>query len=516
MNDQVRQADISRKSGIFFATLIVAIGGIIYEMIIGTTASYLLGNSVLNFSLAIGFFLTGMGIGSYLSGFIGDKFERNFVLVEVALGVFGGFSVLILFTVFAYTEFFYLVFILLVIGIGALIGTEIPLLLGILKNTNREEMLKLTTRILSIDYFGALIASLAFPLILLPQIGLLNTAFVVGLINLGVALLMLVSFENEIKSKFVVGAVLVFGAVLLVTGIVAGGAIDNFISRALYQDEVIYSAQSEYQAIVMTKFNNDVRLFLNGNIQFSSVDEYRYHEPLVQVPLAYSQTEVADVLVLGGGDGLVARELLRSNPDVEITLVDLDPAVTELATTHNLLIELNQASLSDDRVEVINQDAFNFLQQTENLYQLIIIDLPDPNEESLAKLYTREFYALARRRITPAGIMITQATSPYFTNQTFWTVEHTVADQFEHTLPFHTQVPSFGDWGFVMASDIQLELQDDFEFNSENRFIQNIETIESLQFFDADSDYPDEQLQISTLLDPQILYKYDEEVRMWQ
>lgn len=505
---------MNRKTGIFFSALIVAIGGIIYEMIIGTTASYLLGNGVLHFSLTIGIFLAGMGIGSYLSSYISSKPEQNFILIEILLGLFGGSSVSILFATFAYTELFYLVFTALIGGIGILIGTEIPMFLAILKDRSGKEMRELTAKILSIDYLGALIASIAFPMILLPQFGLLRTSFLVGIINLLVGGLMLVSFSEVVRKKLLT-LLLVLSFAVLISGFLKYGMLTDWFNKGLYQDEVIYNEQSTYQSIVVTKFNTDLRLYLDGNIQFSATDEYRYHEPLVHVPISYSDSIPTTILILGGGDGLVARELLKYEEIENITLVDLDPSVTDLAQTFKPLVDININSLNNEKVNVINQDAFNHLQNTPELYDLIIVDLPDPNNESLAKLYSIEFYSLISRHLNTNGLMVTQAISPYYTNKTFWNINTSLGEVFEFTYPYHNQVPSFGDWGFIMASNNELTFMENMSFPEENNLINNEESVTNLFYFDSDLSEPTTGGEISTLFDPKILYSY-EQIRLWQ
>lgn len=505
---------MDRKAGIFFSALIVAIGGIIYEIIIATTASYLIGNGVLHFSLSTGIFLAGMGIGSFLSPYISKNPEQNFVIIELLLGLFGGFSVSFLFAAFAFTELFYLVFVLLTCGIGILIGTEIPLFLAILDDRSGKKMRELTARILSVDYLGSLIASIIFPLILLPQLGLLRTSFLVGLTNLLVGVLILFSF-SEITKKYKLALLLFFSAVLLVVGLSQHTKLTTFFNKGLYQDEVIFNKQSEYQTIVVTKFREDLRLYLDGNIQFSSIDEYRYHEALVHIPIAHCVITPKKVLILGGGDGLALREILKYEHIQAVVLVDLDKEVTNLASNFKPIVELNERSMYSHKLEIINQDAFNYLLENADLFDLIIIDLPDPNNEALAKLYSIEFYSLVRRHLSHSGIMVTQATSPYYTNATFWSIDASLKEVFDYTYAYRIQIPSFGEWGFVMAAGEELALDKSFQFPKSNKIIIDTNQIPHYFHFDSDMDRP-EKLKISSLFNPQISLLYDEEIRKWQ
>jgi spermidine synthase len=217
---------------------------------------------------------------------------------------------------------------------------------------------------------------------------------------------------------------------------------------------IIHRQQTPYQRIVITRNNDDVRLFLDGNLQLSSRDEYRYHEVLVH-PVMSAARSHETVLVLGGGDGAVARELLKYEDVQRIIIVDLDPEVTELARTSPLLRKINADALSDPRVTIVNADAYRYLEESSDVYPVVIIDLPDPNNESLSKLYSQQFYRLLRQHIAPDGAFITQATSPYFVREAFWMIANTIEASDFHIVPLHTYVPSFGEWGFVIGTPLK-------------------------------------------------------------
>ena len=502
-----------RKVGIFFAAMIVAIGGLVYELIIGTATTYLLGNSVLHFSLSIGIFLFGMGIGSLISNRLNKYPEQMFIWVEIILGLVGGGSVAILFSTFAFTNLIYLVFVLLVLMLGALIGLEIPLMLSIVsEKKNGEGVVKLASQILSLDYMGALVASILFPLLILPQLGLLRASFFIGMLNLLIAALMLASFWDVVKQRKLQIISLTSSFLILIAGFASSSQVIGFINKGIFQDEVIYNEQSSYQNIVLTKFNDDLRMFIDGNIQFSSIDEYRYHEPLVHIPFLAAATNER-VLVLGGGDGMVLREVEKYDSVKEIKLVDLDPAIVRLSSTYPLITEINHSSFDDERVEVVHDDAFNYLKQNSELFDVIIIDLPDPNNEALAKLYSIEFYDLVGRSLAVGGVMITQATSPYFTTETFWTIENTVSEAGLYTRPLRNNVPSFGEWGFILASNRKINLRD--QVSVETKLLSNTDVLAGLFVFDGDMARPEGIDDVSTLFDPQVLYIYEEEAREW-
>ena len=226
----------------------------------------------------------------------------------------------------------------------------------------------------------------------------------------------------------------------------------------MFADEIVYTKDTPYQRIVITRGRAGFQLFLNGNLQFSSTDEYRYHEALVHPAMIVSNSP-RRVLVLGGGDGLALREILKY-PSVErVTLVDLAPEMTKLSNRFPLLAKLNQQSFSDPRVQVINEDAFIWVEQTnEPLYDAAIVDFPDPNTFALGKLYTTRFYKLLRTRLTENAAVSVQSTSPMFTRNSYWCIVRTLEAAGFIVRPYYTAVPSFGLWGFALARSTPFEV----------------------------------------------------------
>jgi spermidine synthase len=226
--------------------------------------------------------------------------------------------------------------------------------------------------------------------------------------------------------------------------------ITNTADAALYSDDVILARNTPYQRLVVTRWKDDIRLHLNSHLQFSSRDEYRYHEALVHPGLA-SVTGARRALVLGGGDGLAVREMLRYPGLESITLVDLDPAMTQVFREHPLLRELNRDSLHSPKVRIVNGDAFPWLEKTEETFDFVVADFPDPNNYSLGKLYTTAFYRLLRRRLSESGRVVVQSTSPMFARESFWIIVETMRQAGLEVNPYHVYVPSFGEWGFVLG-----------------------------------------------------------------
>lgn len=438
-----------RKAAVLLVSIFIIAGcGILYELLVSVVSTYFLGSSVLHFSITIGLFMSFMGLGSYLSRFIRRDLLDAFVWIELALGVAGGASALILHFSHALAQNYYLVAFLLIGVLGSLIGVEIPLLTRILRQY--APLRDAVARALSFDYLGALAASVLFPIILLPYLGVMRTAFAAGLLNVLVALANARLFRGELRQARAQMLAAGLAMLLMLAGIAYSVKLTGFFEQFLYKDEILLARQTPYQRVVVTKWKNDLRLYLNGGLQFSSLDEHRYHEPLVHVPAAW-QGGPRRALLLGAGDGLAARELLKYPAMKSVTLVDLDPEITRLARQNVFFVRLNNNSLADPRVRVFHQDAFNFVEADDGLYDLIIVDLPDPKDVGLAKLYTREFYAMAKKRLAAGGVLVTQATSPYFAPKAFWCIKETVESAFGHAAPYHAWVPSFGEWGFVMA-----------------------------------------------------------------
>ena len=448
---------MKRPPLLFLNVLIVATCGLIYELLAGTLASYVLGDSVTQFSLIIGIYLFAMGVGSWLSRFIDKGLARRFVDIELAVAVLGGFSAPLLFLTFSRVSYFYVVLYVVVFFIGVFVGLEIPLLLRILKD--EIEFKELVSRVLAFDYIGALVASILFPILFVPKLGLIRTSLVFGMLNACVALWGTWLLRSLIKGSVTALRVKAFVVMaLLLAGFIKANRITSLAEDEMFADEIVYTKDTHYQRIVITHGRAGFQLFLNGNLQFSSTDEYRYHEALVHPAMLVSNNP-RRVLVLGGGDGLALREILKY-PSVEhITLVDLDPEMTQLSNRFPPLAQLNQGSFHDPRVQVINEDAFIWLEDTQDApYDAAIVDFPDPNTFALGKLYTTRFYRLLKARLTPNAAVSVQSTSPMFARNSYWCIIRTLEAAGFFVRPYYTAVPSFGLWGYALASSSRFEV----------------------------------------------------------
>ena len=433
------------------SVLIVALCGIVYELIIAAVSSYLLGNSVHQFSITIGLFMFAMGMGSYLTKSISRDLVNWFVAIEIGISVLGGLSSTILFLVFPYRAFYEPVMYALIVAIGTMVGLEIPILMRVLSRS--ESIRRSIAHVLSLDYVGALIGSVSFPLLLLPYLGLFRSSFCIGLLNIVVASFNIVVFARVIRAPRLKGAVALLAAAVLTAGMLLGSWVTAFAEGRLFADQVVYRQQTPYQRILVTRqeTNGNIRLYLDGHLQFAEQDEYRYHEALVH-PVMSIPGRRERILILGGGDGLAVREILKYPEVRRVDLVDIDPAVTRLCASFDPIRRLNGDSLNDPRVAIHNKDAFIFVRETARKFDRTIIDLPDPHNEALSKLYSVEFYRNVRRCLDEDGCFVTQSSSPFVTREAFWSIAATVRAAGMRPHSYHILVPSFGVWGFTLAA----------------------------------------------------------------
>lgn len=438
-----------RPGPVYLTVLFIAACGLGYELVAAALSSYLLGDSVAQFSIAIGLYMFAMGVGAWLSKFVEGRLAARFVDIEIAVALAGGTSAAVLFLAFERGAWFRPILYGEILLVGILVGLEIPLLLRLLKDD--VDFKELVAKVLSFDYVGALVVSLLFPLLLVPHLGMVKSAFAFGLVNAIVALWSTWIFAERLRGVAWVRARCALAIVVLAGGTVFADELLDRSEAGLYGDDVVLSRSTPYQRIVVANDASGFRLYLNGGLQFASADEYRYHEALVH-PAMGCIDEPRRVLILGGGDGLALREVLEHRAVERVTLVDLDPAMTDLARDFEPLARLNARSLSDPRVTVVNDDAMRWLASADQRFDVVIVDFPDPSNFSLGKLYTTNFYERVERVLDAQGVFAVQSTSPLSSRQAFWCIVRTVEASGFAALPYHASVPSFGEWGFVLAS----------------------------------------------------------------
>ncbi|WP_168700939.1 polyamine aminopropyltransferase [Gordonia paraffinivorans] len=493
------------RSALLAVVFVCAACGLVYELALVSLGSFLIGNTATQASIVLSLMVFAMGVGSLAAKPLQPRSVTAFAVVELALALLGGLSVMALYAAFAYLELYTPALIAVAFVLGLLIGAEIPLLMVLLQRIRRQEAGAAVADMFAVDYIGALVGGLCFPFLLLPLFGQLRGALVVGLVNAAAGcFLVFVIFRKALRRSHLVAlsvASLVVVATLI-AALVLSTRFEVTARQALYRDPIVASARSAYQDIVITERGTgagpDTRLYLNGDLQFSSIDEHRYHEALVHPAMAGAH---ASVLILGGGDGLALREVLRYPGIREVTLVELDPEMIRLARTDERLRRLNKGSMSDPRAEIVTADAFGWLRHTDRRFDVIVVDMPDPDDTATAKLYSTEFYAMVRAHLADGGRVVVQAGSPYFAPKSFWCIASTMRAAGLPATPYHVDVPAFGDWGFHLAST-RGPVSPAVEPPEPLRFL-SAEQLTAATVFPLDRQPLD--LPPSTLMDPRIL-----------
>ncbi len=501
---------------LYLNVLIIATCGLVYELLAGTLASYLLGDSVTQFSLVIGLYLSAMGAGAWVSRFVADRvLARCFIEVELGVALVGGFSAPLLFAAFSRVEVFGVVLYGFVFAIGLLVGLELPLLMRLLKEHLDFE--DLVSRVLAFDYIGALLASLMFPIFLVPKLGLVRTSLLCGLLNAVVGLWGTYLLRPLLGRRGLTGirirACLVIG--LLFAAFLKADALTTLAEESAFGHPVVHAESTPYQRLVLTRTAQGFQLYLNGHLQFNSLDEYRYHEALVHPALSPIGSP-RHVLVLGGGDGLAVREILRYPSIESVTLVDIDPGMTSLADRFPPLAELSRSSLKDPRVTIINEDAFIWVGRAGGRrFDAVIIDFPDPGTFAIGKLYSTRFYRLLRERLNDGALVTIQCTSPLVAPKSYWCIVRTLEASGFHVRPYHAPVPTFGEWGFVLAAigpiPDRLSLSPDLTGTS--RFL-NDDILNSM--FEIPPDLARVETEINQLNNQALVHYYDQEWGAWK
>lgn len=439
-----------RKSNVLkIALFATGISGIVAEYVLSTLASYFIGNAVVQFALIVSTMLFSMGLGSRLSKYFEKDLLTKFIYLELGLSFLVSFCALAVYVTYGRYSPLFIYFLAIVVGL--LIGLEIPIVTRL--NEEFEELKINVASVLEKDYYGSLVGGLFFAFVGMPILGLTYTPFVLGLLNFIVALFTFIQLKKVITptNKKRITIAFVSLGFLILTGLVFAKPITLYGDQKKYRDKIVYQTETKYQKIVLTKWQENYSLFINGNLQLSSFDEHMYHEPLVH-PVMNLATNRQRILVLGGGDGCAVREILKYKDVEEITLVDLDPKMTELGRTHNSFLTMNKSALNNPKVKIKYEDAFQFLEHNNFMFDVIIIDLPDPNNVDLNKLYTKEFYFLCNKRLAKNGALITQAGSPYYASKAFYCIERSMQASGFNTLPLHNQILTMGQWGWIVGS----------------------------------------------------------------
>ncbi|MFE7130504.1 polyamine aminopropyltransferase [Streptomyces sp. NPDC057638] len=454
---------------ILVTVFVCAACGLVYELELVALASYLSGDSVTQASVVLSLMVFAMGVGSLLAKRLRCRAAVGFGLLELALALVGGTSAMVLYASFAWTGGSRLVLVAFSLAIGVLIGAEIPLLMSLIQRISRRDAEGTVADLFAADYVGALVGGLAFPFLLLPWLGQLTSGLVTGAVNALVGgSLVLWLFRHDLRPRSRLLLLVANLTVLALLG-TAAALVDHFEAaarRAVYGDQVRVAVRTDTQEVVLTgPPGGPLDLFLDGRLRVSERDEHRYHEALVHPAMLGRHGRV---LILGGGTGLAAREVLRYPGVASVTVVEGDPGVVRLARTDPALAALNERALTDPRLRVATGDVFDWLRSPRPGHDVVILDLPDPGLSLSAKLYSLEFYGLLTRVVADGGRIVVHAGPLASRTQTYWTVDATLRAAGLATTPYRATgrlpgfvdgadrpartAPSPGDWGFLLAA----------------------------------------------------------------
>ena len=366
----------------------------------------------------IGLFLTAMGIGSFLSRFITRELLRTFLLVEILVGLVGGVSALLLFFAFAVLHSY------LPLAARGQPRWSAPWSASRSRSWSAscagQASLRATLgNVLALDYLGALAASLLFPLLLVPYLGLVRTGFLFGLLNVAVALLGLRLFRGQVPGRRAAALGRRAGRWRCCSpALVTAGRTTTLLEDLLYDDPVIYARTTPYQRLVITRWRDDLRLFIDGNIQFSSADEFRYHEALVHPAMSLARLPARGCCSSAPATAWPPARCSSTAACERVDLVDLDPEMTRIFSRLPLLLELNRARSSTGACASTTRTRRSSSSASAAATTSIIIDLPDPNNEGLGQaLHAAASTVWSRAHLAPGGVMVTQATSPFYATE---------------------------------------------------------------------------------------------------
>ncbi|MBT3356384.1 hypothetical protein HN784_01375 [bacterium] len=446
---------------IYVLTFVVAFCSIVYQLLLAHTISLIAGNAIIWYSITIGVFLGSLGLGAILSGKVRqENVIKKLFLVELSLALFGGLAVCLMHFVQIIDMYFLahgsakMAFFFILLGsqaivfvIGFLSGFELPMLMKIANKYSSEK--KVTNRVLGVDYFGSLLGAVLFPLFLISTLKIIAVGFLVAIINMLAAIYIGKVFLQQQKNKNGNLAIGFFLIGFLSLGVLFSGEIEKYFTKkyyyypqALYDFKSILSLlenapeietyRSAYQKIdiidgqsfsaaniVMDAYTDKLlyepefplgkELYLNGDWQFNSGTEEIYHEYFAHVPILATDMVPKNVLILGGGDGMLTRELLKYKEIEKIIQIDIDSEMIRLSKEHSLLLSMNKGAFFNNRVDLRVGDAYTFVRNSEDKFDAIYMDFPMPVDYNTSRLYSREFYSFVRNRLNDDGFIVLDA-----------------------------------------------------------------------------------------------------------
>lgn len=540
-----------------FCMFTTGASGLVNEYVLATITTYILGNSIEQFSMVIASMMLMMGVSGLVQSKMSDNnLLQKFIAVEVIMALLGGFAPLAIYAAYGFLEnSFQIVHYFFVLSVGFLIGFEIPLVMRII-DQHKIKLRTNLTLVYAMDYIGAFVGAVIWVEYLLKNYPLTEISFIVAGFNFIVASITIIYFLKQklISKPFIYIVLLIITSVLLIAGFISNRDISGLLEQRFYDDPIVHKETTKYQHLVIThnSGSGDTRLYINGNTQFSSLDEERYHDFLVH-PLMEATTSRDNILILGGGDGLALREVNKYSNVQSVTLVDLDPDMVKIASTNERLTKLNNHAfknaniatlpfqisdsgakqgiyLSEDgseqksewvaAVTVYNIDADLFLRKKpKQKWDAVIIDLPDPSGIEISKLYSKQFYQNLKRYLTPDAYISIQSTSPYHAKDAYLAIGNTLKAAGFNVLPYRQNIPSFGDWGYYLAwttseqpTELKKRLSKLDTFSVDTNFI-TPELLASSFAFGKGELYTKNPC-INTLMEPCLLTAYTD--RGWQ
>ena len=518
---------------ILISSLVFGFSAIAHENNLAASASILAGNSATRYSMVIGLTLGGLGFGGLLqAAFRNERLVDQFLNAELLLTVVSGFSGILAFLAYSRLPFDYVAAIyVLAFLISTLVGIEDAVLLRLAARAGGE--LKYAIGLtLFMAHVGGMAAGYYYGKQLLPQHGPISAAILLGLADAAIVLVNLVFFWRQLALRLVKLLALVTVAGGLLAAQANAAPIYQYLNQTLYEEKIEAQWSNEYGTKTLTCWRDQCYFYINGALQFASKDEHVYHELLVAPAMLLAEERTnrpLNVLIAGGGDGLAAREALKY--DVErLVLVDLDPQMTGEVALTRPVVDYNQGSLRDPRVEIVTADAFSWIVQDSKpwlaergvpYFDVVIFDLVDPSLDA-AKLYNVEVYkrCFGERQgeglLATGGILVTQSVSPWHTPRTFWTIHTTLRAAAPYVTPYRYAIPSFGDWGFNLASDRPFEPRDLQIAGDKTRWLNSELWLASLAFSAEERRLGDELWQngeISSIAHPRVLIYLKEEAQ---
>ncbi len=477
--------------------------GLIYEYLLSHYAGRVLGVMESTIYTMIGLMIVSMGLGAFAARKVRCAYN-GFVYLELIIALLGSSAILIIGGLIAVTQmlptiiadtfalppdmiprggvFKHLSFIafnspyFFGVILGFFIGMEIPLIARIREHIHGQHLANNLGTIYGADYIGAGVGAAIWVLFLL-SLDISKAAAITASLNLVAGGFFIMRYWDKLQWRKTFVSLHLVLAFIIVLMFSFGNQWLNQMNSLLYLDKVVHSQKTRYQQLTLTERhmgvtsgiaqNNIINFYLNGRLQFSSLDEHIYHDYLVAPVLAGSARR-DNVLIIGGGDGLALRDVLNYSPQ-HVTLIDLDSELIDIFQSPSKhlpprlaaqITRINQNSLQDKRVNILRSDAFiaiNDLLKSGQIFDAIIVDLPDPSHPDLNKLYSVNFYARLKQLLSGDGLIAIQSTSPYHAKNSFISIGKTLsAANFPHVQQYHDNVPSFGEWGWTIAAKMGL------------------------------------------------------------